>query len=114
MRPSDDNLEFVRAILSGIGFRESGTTQSHIDFQDTQTPLMSETVTTYRKGRRKVAVQEIFVNYEAGSAQRIAIILSSTKGSEDTVEMYEVEDILEHFREDIRHARISMVLSRRA
>lgn len=108
MRPSDANLSMVRELLTSIGFRGDESKQDLVEFNDPEVPAMSDVVTLFKKGRRRVRLQEIFVRNE-GRDERVAIILAVASGGRWT-EIYEMDEILEHFRSDIRDMRISKVI----
>lgn len=118
MIPSDENLAALRELLVAIGYREVDSRQKVQRFYDPEVPTMSDVVSVFRKGGRGARLQEIFVNTDPGPEgpggegyQRIAIILSVQEGKRQWVELYEVEQVVEHFRYEIRGLRISRVLS---
>jgi hypothetical protein len=109
MIPSNDNLSLIRELFTAIGYIEHDSRQEVQEFEDQEVPTMSDLTTTFVKGGKVVKIQEIFVRVETGD-MRVAIVVSVCAGGDLWNELYEFDDIIEHFRPDIREMRISKVI----
>lgn len=123
MTPNNDNLALLRGLLDSIGFSALSTEPqvSHLNAgyaAEVGMPEMADLITEYRSGRRAARIQEIFVRQvppDGGTLTgqelgddfvRVALILAVRERRGVWRELYEFDQIAEHFRKDIRAHRI--------
>jgi len=128
MRPSDDNLQYLMELVRAMGFSQTDVTTSHHDFEESSVPSMSDRNTFFKKEGRTVKINEVFVGGSPSIEDytRVAIILYVAeepvgtrprhdpdlvhKAEESWMELFEVDQIVDYFRPEIRYLRIAKIL----
>lgn len=118
MKPDKKNYDFIVSKLKEFGFKYSKTNRSQLDIGHEKV-MITEIASRYTRENQNIVITRIQVLDSAKkSKQEIGLYLSvdtkipimSSEPKTITKEIFEIQDFLDFFKNEIREVKISKVL----